>query len=243
MRRAPCPARTHDRQPVNGPVALDAPAWELRDGERFGRSAGQYDRARKTTLRTLYDETRIYLRFESDLPADWMNRTLGATESLVIYLTPSWQGHLYRFMVGPGPNRKPTLASGLVTDAMDPRYGQYDPDWSGDWAYETRLEPEGTAGWLAGDFFPDAWRRTAGGGDDLAGQFRAGSFAGPDQIERSIWSAAISTKSWTIKAPFRRNRFCRPNERKGKSECVFPALVDRVDQKRTVESDDSVDAC
>ena len=54
----------------------------------------------------------------------------------------------YRFTVGPAPKSKYGAANGLISDVMDPRFGQDDPNWDGKWNYQSRLEPEKNL-WLA----------------------------------------------------------------------------------------------
>ena len=78
---------------------------------------------------------------------------------------------------------------------MDPRDGQYDPDWRGVWAYETRLEPEEHR-WLAllAISFKTLGVEPPAAGTVWRGNFGRVHVAGPDRIERSIWSATVSTK-------------------------------------------------
>jgi hypothetical protein len=114
------------------------------------------DKPRKTILRTLFDKSNLYLRIESELPAALMkqstaSRKAGLTkqESLELYLEPLAGSEMaFRFTVGLLANSKEDAASGFITDAMDPRHGKFDPDWNGEWKYESRLEQNKNR-WLA----------------------------------------------------------------------------------------------
>ena len=52
------------------------------------------------------------------------------------------QTKAFRFSTGFDANTKQEAASGFIQDAMDPRFGKFDPDWKGDWTVEIRASPE-----------------------------------------------------------------------------------------------------
>jgi len=106
-------------------------------------------------------------------------------------------------MVGPHAESKYDAANGLVTDAMDPRHGRDDPGWNGEWAYQTRFDAQNQH-WLALITIPFT---TLGVPTPSSGTFWRGNFgrvhvAGPDRIERSIWSATPSTQSMDDRGAF-----------------------------------------
>jgi len=200
MRQAPLPdAKRLTVSPARGAVTLAAPQWDDATACELGALPRHAAPTRKTALRALHDEAGVYLRVESELPAALMKSDavvpdgdLGQQESLAIYLAPSSGSEVcYRFMVGRRADAKSDAASGFITDAMDPRHGRFDPDWSGEWTYETRLEP-GKNRWLALLGIPF---KTLGVEQPAAGTFWRGNVgrthvAGPGRIERSAWSAA-----------------------------------------------------
>jgi hypothetical protein len=204
MRQAPLPGASRLLvKPAAGAVTLDAPIWEGATPTVLSGLPAGTKPSRKTTLRTLYDNTGIYLRFECELPADLMKDS-AEKEALTVYLAPSSGKDIsYRFTVGPRPEAKTDAASGFITDVMDPRYGQFDPDWSGGWTYETRLIPERNL-WLALIKVPF---KTLGVEPPAAGTSWRGNvgrvhIAKPNQVERSIWSSVASTKAMDDRSIF-----------------------------------------
>jgi tetratricopeptide (TPR) repeat protein len=204
MRKAPLPgANRLAVKPGTGAVTIDAPAWESAVATVLRGLPQDAKPTRKTTLKTLYDNTGIYLLVDSELPADLM-KTPSEKEAVVVYIAPPTGKDIsYKFTVGPKLDAKTDAACGFVTDVMDPRHGQFDPDWSGDWTYETKLEPEKNR-WLALIKVPF---KTLGVEAPAAGtNWRANvgrvHLAGPDKFERSIWSSTPSTKDMDDKSVF-----------------------------------------
>jgi hypothetical protein len=106
------------------------------------------DTPRLTVVKLAADATTLHLHFDAELPRALMtddadgNDTLKGMEAIQIYLAPQGRGDVvYRFIVGLTSAAKRDAASGLITDAMDPRFGKFDPDWTGDWAYSSKLAP------------------------------------------------------------------------------------------------------
>ncbi|MFT5468454.1 MAG: hypothetical protein ACI8UO_003563 [Verrucomicrobiales bacterium] len=134
---------------------------------------------------------------ESELPAELMKPTAAPPhESVAVYLAPvAGRDLAYRFTVGPDVASKSDAASGFVTDAMDPRHSKFDPDWSGEWTYESRLEPD-KGRWLALLKIPF---KTLGVEAPESGGFWRVNFgrihvAATDRIERSLWSVPAGAK-------------------------------------------------
>jgi hypothetical protein len=76
---------------------------------------------------------------------------------------------------------------------MDPRYGQFDPDWSGPWTYETRVAADQRR-WTALIAIP---YQTLGVAAPQPGTFWRGNLArtcptsaDPSAVERTAWSTA-----------------------------------------------------
>jgi len=204
MRQAPLPGAKHlTVKPVTGPVALDAPEWDRTAANVLGGLPSDAKPSRETTLRALYDETSVYLRVESELPADVMN-DLPQQEGIEVYIAPSpGREIVYRFTVGPLADSQTDAAMGFIADVMDPRHDRFDPDWNGEWEVETRLEPKKSR-WLALLKIPF---QTLGVEPPAAETFWRGNFgrvhvAGSNRIERSIWSAAPDTRSMDERAAF-----------------------------------------
>lgn len=204
MRKASLPgANRLAVKPATSPVTLDAAVWDGVVSTVLGGLPQETKPGRKTTLRILYDKTGITLRLECELPADLM-KVPSEQEALKVYLTPASSQELsYRFTVGLRPEAKADAASGFVTDVMDPRYGRFDPDWSGDWTCETRLDPENNR-WLALVRVPfktlgveppaegSIWRANVGRVHAVK----------PGQLERSLWSATPNTKEMDDRTVF-----------------------------------------
>ena len=169
------------------------------------------DAPRKTVLKLLYDGAGFHLRVESELPAALMRGRgvarygdLTKRESLDIYLEPSPGSEIcYRFMVGPQPESRHDAASGFITDAMDPRHGRFDPDWNGDWRYESRLVPKENR-WLALITIPF---KTLGVEPPAGATFWRGNVGrshvpAPGVIRRSVLSVDPQTKGVADKNSF-----------------------------------------
>jgi len=174
VRASPLPgARRFTVRPARGPVTIDAAQWADAEANEFVKLPAPSDETsprsrialpspdepdgrpaqatvpRKTIMKTLYDESSLYLRIESELPAALMEADAGREEELEVCLAPFPGREIaYRFTVGPQAESRRAAAKGLIADPMDPRHGKFDPDWTGDWKYETRLEPEKER-WLA----------------------------------------------------------------------------------------------
>jgi hypothetical protein len=198
MRNAPLEgAKRISASEVKGGIDFDSPRWkEIAAGELLALP-GSAPTTRKTTLRAAYDDASLHVLVESELPAALMKTPAGTDqESVAIYLAPvAGRDLAYRFAVGPNPKSKSDAASGFVTDAMDPRHGKFDPDWSGEWKYESRLEPEKNR-WLALVTIPF---KTLGVESPKPGAFWRANFtrvhvADPNRIERSLWSVTPGTK-------------------------------------------------
>jgi hypothetical protein len=212
MRQAPLPgSKSLSVTPAAGAVTLDSPAWEavvaaalspVKLESAAAEAAGGRKASLKTTLRALRDEASLYVRVESELPADSAKDL--AKEKIELYLAPSAGRDVsYRFSVGTQAESKLDAASGFVTDVMDPRYGQFDPDWNGEWTVETRMEPAKNR-WIALFRIPF---KTLGAEPPAAGIIWRGNVArihplSPTQVESSLWSAAPNTKTLEDKTAF-----------------------------------------
>ena len=132
------------------------------------------------------DATHLHVRVEADLAAG------GATgEAVAVILAPVPGRELvYRFTVGPAADAKRDAALGLVADPLDPRYGNFDPEWSGEWAYDSKVDG---ARWTATVAVP---YKTLGVEPPKPGVFWRGNVsrvhAGGG---RSAWSAGVGSKT------------------------------------------------
>ncbi len=200
MRNAPLAgAKRLPTSAASGPITLDSPLWQGAAAGELQTLPGNPALTRKTTLRAVYDDSHVYLRAESELPAALMQAGAGTNqESLAIYLAPiAGRDVTYRFTVGLRAESKADAAAGFVTDAMDPRHGQFDPDWNGDWKYESKLEPEKNR-WLALLKIPF---KTLGVEAPKAEAFWRANFArvhvaASNRVERSLWSVSPGTKGF-----------------------------------------------
>jgi hypothetical protein len=197
MRHAPLEgAKRISASEVKGAVTFDSPHWKQTVAGELSTLPGSPPAARKTTLRAAFDDANIYVLVECELPASMKPMAATNQESVAIYLAPvAGRDLAYRFTVGLRFGIRSDAASGFVTDAMDPRHGKFDPDWSGEWTHESRLEPDKNR-WLALVKIPF---KTLGVDAPKAGTFWRANFgrvhtAAPDRIERSLWSVTPGTK-------------------------------------------------
>jgi hypothetical protein len=213
MRLAPLPgANRLTVKPSTGAIEMNAAAWRTADVHQLTPIGRPTELTAQTSVRALYDRSAIYLKLECDLPAGVMEK-LSAPEILSIHLTPPTDREIsYRFSVGPAADSKQDAASGFITDAMDPRHGQYDQDWNGSWKYESHLDPTQKR-WLAlitipfptlGVKTPEAaafWRANIGRVHDL----------GKDRRELSAWSVMPGTRRFDDRNSFGEWVFAKPS--------------------------------
>ena len=206
MRNAPLAgAKRLPASAAAGPITLDSALWPSAKASELVALPGAAPLTRKTTVRAAYDDAHLYMFAESELPAALMQPGLGTNhESLSLYLAPiAGRDVAYRFTVGLRAEAKTDAAAGFVTDAMDPRHGQFDPDWNGDWKYESRLEP-GKNRWLALLKIPF---KTLGVEAPKPESFWRANvarvhLAAPDRVERSLWSVSPGTKGFEDRNDF-----------------------------------------
>lgn len=199
MRNAPLAgAKRLPASAVAGPVTFDSAHWAKTAASELVALPGAAPLTRKTTVRATVDDAHLYVLAESELPAALQQPDAGTNqESFALYLAPvAGRDLAFRFTVGPRADAKADAAAGFVTDAMDPRHGQFDPDWNGDWKYESRLEPEKNR-WLALLKIPF---KTLGVEAPKAESFWRANFArahvaATNRLERALWSVTPNTKS------------------------------------------------
>ncbi|MCX6984804.1 MAG: hypothetical protein NT118_08660, partial [Lentisphaerae bacterium] len=205
MRRAPLPGTSSlTVKPVTEPVTVDSPLWEGVVATVLGGLPQEARPGRKTTLRMLYDKTCLYLRVECELSSEDLMKKTPEKEEILIYLTPSSGKDVsYRFTVRTNPKAKTDAARGFIADVMDPRYGQYDPNWNGEWTYENKTESEKNR-WLALVRLPFKTLsvEAPAGGISWRGNFGRISVTGQSQVERSIWSAMVNTRDMEDRSVF-----------------------------------------
>ncbi|NBR85544.1 MAG: DUF4838 domain-containing protein [Proteobacteria bacterium] len=199
MRNAPLAGAK--RLPANviaSPVTFDSAHWAKATAGELVALPGAAPLTRKTTVRAVVDATHLYVLAECELPAALQPAGTGTNqESFALYLAPvAGRDLAFRFTAGLRADAKATAAAGFVTDAMDPRHGQFDPDWRGDWQYESRLEP-GKNRWLALLKIPF---KTLGVEAPKPESFWRANFArvhvvATNRLERSLWSTTPGTKS------------------------------------------------
>ncbi len=174
------------------PVTLDSAAWgnAATDGlSPLPLSAAQ---SQETSFRVLYDATTLHVKIACSLPSG-QSAPLPSTESVLIFLTPeSGKEFSYRFATGADSSTRTDAASGFISDVMDPRYGQYDPDWNGDWSVETRLD---AGSWTALFHIPIS---TLGVETITSGMTWRMNIARihtpePTRVERALWSSTVQT--------------------------------------------------
>ena len=207
MRTAPLPgANRLVVKTVTGPISFDSTSWEqaaVADVARlvtFGTDSRSNQKSElKTTVRAMADDRQLHFRIETSLPVT------SATDLIEVYLESSARNDaarasaniIYRFSVGPTTDSKQDAANGFNTDPLDPRFGKFDSDWSGEWTYQSKLDAERRR-WLALISIPF---KTLGGDAPSGGTFWRGNIArmhsnptNVSQTERLLWSAGPNPK-------------------------------------------------
>ncbi len=183
------------------PVTLDSPAWEKAVDSELSPLPLETTLSQKTSFRVLYDKDALHVKVVCSL-SGVPNAPLPDAESVLLFLTPeSGKEISCRFATGPDSNKRTDAASGFIRDVMDPRHGQYDPDWKGEWIVETQRDAQG---WTALFHIPIAtldvqvpvpetfWRM------NIARIHTAES----GRIERALWSSNAQTREFEDRAIF-----------------------------------------
>lgn len=196
MRDAPLPgSKRLEVRLVGHPPSLDSPGWGKVKAVTLSPLKAGEPPAHKTALKFLYDDQQLYLHIVFDLPPG-TNPAAEKQDLFALYLMPSGNsGISYQFTVSPGTDSKWEAANGLISDAMDPRHDQYDPDWNGQWTYISKTDPEKNqcTALMAIPF------SSLGAGKPPAGTFWRGNISriqttGAKPLDKTIWSSTPSTR-------------------------------------------------
>ena len=200
MRLAPLPgAKRLAIAIVSDPVSLESLIWDHAEAADVGAAlvpvgdtlvSTESPGNSATTVRAMANAEHLHLRVEVLLPKK-------DSQPLVdVYLEPtSGKDIIYRFTVGPKADSKQDAANGFNRDPLDPRYGRFDPDWNGDWTYESEVDQKRQR-WIA---FLKIPFKTLGVESPTPGSFWRGNIgvthlAAPERVARTLWSATSSTK-------------------------------------------------
>lgn len=213
MRSAPTPGKKRlTVVPATAPVSWDAPQWQQTAAHELTLLPPLNALPRKTVLRLLYDRLNLYLRAECELgpdaPAEFpgfpRDRDLRQQEALDICLAPQPGREVYyRFQAGANAASRYDAVNGRIADVMDPRYGQDDPTWNGDWQHESRIDAS-THRWIALITIPF---QTLAAEPPTAGASWRGNFARyhslpRGQLDRAIWSSTLGKTSLDDRSAF-----------------------------------------
>lgn len=205
MRGAPLPGKKRlVVKKASGEVMLNSPGWAAAAVLPLSAMPGSAaPLSSKTTVQIMADAENIFLRFEceypqsgQDLAAARRDNDLARQESLEICIAPfESREKYYRFKVGPAAGAMYDAAVGFIADPMDPRWGRDDPNWNGEWEYQTTVEPEQKR-WVAYLRIPFKTLDTARPGASMVwmGNMGRRHVVGPDKFEESIWSAEPDTR-------------------------------------------------
>ena len=202
MRLAPLPgAKRLTASIVAEPVAWNSPLWEQAAADDVARPlssvADQSGRTATTPAKSaarvqaMADAGQLHIRIDAPL-----TRGESSPDLIDVYLVPTGGKDVtYRFTVGPNSDKKQDAANGFNSDPLDPRYGRFDPDWNGEWNYESHVDGNKQR-WVA---FLSIPFKTLGVEAPTAGSFWRGNiahtqFVTADRAARSLWSASSSAK-------------------------------------------------
>ncbi len=111
-------------------VALDTSQWDNLPSESFDT----------TTVRALYDEANIYLRFESQIPPK-STPEAAEKERFEVWLTPVTNLKIsFKFGAGLRPDSRTQAARGMLEDMMNLNHDKFDTLWKAQWSHESRLD-------------------------------------------------------------------------------------------------------
>lgn len=196
MRVAPLPgAKRLTVKVTSGAVTADSPVWQQAASQPVAEplrdsASSRGETAPQTNVRMVSNDSHLYVRVEAVAPAS------GSRDSIDVLLAPiGGKEIVYRFTVGPQADSKQEAANGFNSDPLDPRYGKFDPDWNGDWNYDSHLDPKSQR-WTALLAIPF---KTLGVERPNAGSFWRGNISHTrstaERTDRSLWSASSSTRT------------------------------------------------
>lgn len=182
-----------DSVPTNQPAAVAEVATRVPSITGTNGTAGTNDVSKASstvTARMASNETHLFVRVDAPTP------TNDSRDSIDVLLAPiGGKDIIYRFTVGPQTDSKQEAANGFNSDPLDPRYGKFDPDWNGEWQYESQLDTKSQR-WIALLSIPF---KTLGAERPSAGSFWRGNISHTRSsaaiTERTLWSASSNTKT------------------------------------------------
>jgi len=206
MRTAPAPGEKRlSVSRAQAPIDLDAAAWRSAKAHELTIVPPLHTLPRMTTLRLLYDASNLYIRTESELEPEgptefpqWnRDRLLTRQEALDLYFQPqATQEVFYRMAVGANGASKYDAVNGFITDLLDPRYGEDDPTWNGEWQAESRIDGKAHV-WKCLITIPFKTLGTEAPTPGIAwrANFARYHLLPRDRVDRSIWSSTINSTS------------------------------------------------
>ncbi|MDF1751590.1 MAG: DUF4838 domain-containing protein [Verrucomicrobiales bacterium] len=138
MRGAPLPGAKQlpvTQLTTQSPLSLSAPEWDKAESHPLNGGEG-------AACKVLADTANIYICIDAP-------QSENVNDIVAVYLQPNpGSDYVWRFRTGPDSASRDAAAAGFVSDVMDPRYGQFDPDWKGEWRCQTGKSEE-YASWQA----------------------------------------------------------------------------------------------
>ncbi len=194
MRAAPPPdAKKLAISSTTMPVTLDSSDWEKAAGGELLPLPLSSTASQKTSFRAFYDKDTLHVRIACSLSGA-KDAPLPDTESVFLFLTPeSGKEISYRFATGLDSSTRTDAASGFISDVMDPRHGQYDPDWNGAWTVETQRDAQG---WTALFHIPIDTLGVEAPTSETRWRMNVARIHTPEpgRIERALWSSNAQTQ-------------------------------------------------
>lgn len=191
MRLAPLPgAKRLAVKAATGALTVEAALWKQITPDTLRELDGPRDASEpRPAVRALSNDTHLFLRVEAAAPSK------DSRDGIDVLLAPvGGKEIVFRFSAGPVADSKQESANGFNSDPLDPRYGKFDPDWNGEWRYESHIDTK-TQLWSALFAIPF---KTLGVDRPQAGEFWRGNIAHTrtvgNQTTRTLWSAGPSTR-------------------------------------------------
>lgn len=133
-------------KPTLADFKADAGAWK---GLKWEELAGmQMEKvSTKTRFKAVYDADNLYVAVETTLDDAIRIEPQGRDEVAfrfddieAMFDPTGCHERYYQLVWNPVPNSTNDGACGLIEDPLDPKYGQIDMEWNGDWSYENDRE-------------------------------------------------------------------------------------------------------
>lgn len=125
-------------------ITIDSAEWNNAQSNHLNPISQQHESNLKSSFKMIADQANLYILIEAQTNEGQTKiptPDFPGKDSINILLKPNIAEEIiYRFTIDPDSKTKQDAAKGFIKNPLDPRFGNFDPDWSGVWTYTTKLD-------------------------------------------------------------------------------------------------------